>query len=67
MGEFMDAASNAALAARRQRMAEQLVRDQVLAETFRDLPATLSSKLKGSYYQLLTSTSPAAFAAAWRR
>jgi len=63
-----NAAAEAAVAASRRRAAEQLVRDQVLAEIFRDLPApTVSSRLKGQYYQLLTSTGPVAFAASWRR
>lgn len=66
MDEFKDAASNAALLSRRQRMAEQLVRDQVLAETFRDLPATVGQKLAASHYQLLSSVSALAIARALR-
>ncbi|MCZ8545049.1 hypothetical protein OOJ09_12720 [Mesorhizobium qingshengii] len=62
MDEIVTVQAKAAMS----RRAEQLVRDQVLAEIFRDLPASPSSRLKGGYYQLLTSTSPVAFAAVWR-
>jgi hypothetical protein len=63
----MDEIINPALVARRRAAAEQLVRDQVLAETFRELPApTVRQRLEASHYHLISSASPLAFAAIWR-
>ncbi|MER9622656.1 hypothetical protein NKI98_14650 [Mesorhizobium sp. M0222] len=61
MDRPMDAAANAALQAHRRRAAEQLVRDQVLAESFRGLPpATARQRLEASHYALMSSASPVA-------
>lgn len=49
------------------RRPEQLVRDQVVAQTFADLPApSVRQRLEASHYQLVTRASPLAFAAVWR-
>lgn len=54
--------------ARRAAMAAQLVRDQVLAQSFADMPApTARQKLTASHYQLSSSASAMAFAAVWRK
>ncbi|CDX54525.1 hypothetical protein MPL1032_190134 [Mesorhizobium plurifarium] len=46
---------------------EQLVRDQVMAQSFADMPApTLRQKLTAAHYELSSSASPLALAAAFR-
>ncbi|TGP93822.1 hypothetical protein [Mesorhizobium sp. M8A.F.Ca.ET.218.01.1.1] len=53
--------------ARRRAMAAQLVRDQVLAQSFADMPApTARQKLTASHYQLSSSASPLVLAGAGR-
>ncbi|RWN20378.1 MAG: hypothetical protein EOS03_12430 [Mesorhizobium sp.] len=67
MGEYMDAASTAALAARRHRAAEQLVCEQVAVQTFADLPApSLKQKMAAAHYELSSSASPVAIIRALR-
>ncbi|ESZ32718.1 hypothetical protein [Mesorhizobium sp. L2C066B000] len=61
MHDVTDGTATAALQAHRRRAAEQLVRDQVALETFRDLPApSLKQKLAAAHYELSSSVSPVA-------
>lgn len=63
----MDEIINPVVVARRRVVAEELVRDQVTAQTFADLPApSVRQRLEASHYQLVTSASALAFAAMWR-
>jgi len=57
----MNAATNAALQAHRRRAAEQLVREQVMVQTFAAMPApSLKQKLAAGHYELSSSVSPVA-------
>lgn len=57
----MDDVINPAEIARRRAAAEQLIREQVMVQTFADLPApSLRQKLAAAHYELSSSASPVA-------